>query len=129
MLKEGIKGERSLVVTEECTARALGSGELPVLATPRMIALVEETAWKSVAGALEEGEGTVGTRIDVKHLAATPMGKTVRCVTELTAVDRKKLTFRAEVFDDAGKVGEGIHERFIVKNGSFLEKAAGRFAD
>ena len=129
MLKEGIKGERSLVVTEECTARALGSGELPVLATPRMIALVEETAWKSVAGALEEGEGTVGTRIDVKHLAATPMGKTVRCVTELTAVDRKKLTFRAEVFDDAGKVGEGVHERFIVKNGQFLERAAGRFAE
>ena len=129
MLKEGIKGERSLVVTEECTARALGSGELPVLATPRMIALVEETAWKSVSEALEEGEGTVGTRIDVKHLAATPMGKTVRCVTELTAVDRKKLTFRAEVFDDAGKVGEGVHERFIVKNGPFLEKAAGRFAD
>lgn len=129
MLKEGIKGERNLVVTEDCTARALGSGELPVLATPRMIALVEETAWKSVAGALEEGEGTVGTRIDVKHLAATPMGKTVRCVTELTAVDRKKLTFRAEVFDDAGKVGEGVHERFIVKNGKFLERAAGRFAD
>ena len=129
MLKEGIKGERNLVVTEDCTARALGSGELPVLATPRMIALVEETAWKSVAGALEEGEGTVGTRIDVKHLAATPMGKTVRCVTELTAVDRKKLTFRAEVFDDAGKVGEGVHERFIVKNGQFLERAAGRFAD
>ena len=129
MLKEGIKGERSLVVTEECTARALGSGELPVLATPRMIALVEETAWKSVAGALEEGEGTVGTRIDVKHLAATPMGKTVRCVTELTAVDRKKLTFRVEVFDDAGKVGEGVHERFIVKNGQFLERAAGRFAE
>ena len=129
MLKEGIKGERNLVVTEDCTARALGSGELPVLATPRMIALVEETAWKSVAGALEEGEGTVGTRIDVKHLAATPMGKTVRCVTELTAVDRKKLTFRVEVFDDAGKVGEGVHERFIVKNGQFLERAAGRFAD
>ena len=129
MLKEGIKGERTLLVTEDCTARALGSGELPVLATPRMIALVEETAWKSVSEALEEGEGTVGTRIDVKHLAATPMGKTVRCVTELTAVDRKKLTFRAEVFDDAGKVGEGVHERFIVKNGQFLERAAGRFAE
>ena len=129
MLKEGIKGERTLLVTEDCTARTLGSGELPVLATPRMIALVEETAWKSVSEALEEGEGTVGTRIDVKHLAATPMGKTVRCVTELTAVDRKKLTFRAEVFDDAGKVGEGVHERFIVKNGQFLERAAGRFAE
>ena len=103
-----------------------GSGELPVYATPAMIALVEETAWRSVAQELEPGQGTVGTKLDFAHLAATPVGRKVRCETTLTGIDRRRLVFSAEVFDEAGKIGEGTHERFIVDNERFLAKADAR---
>ena len=74
MLTVGIKGTLERTVTEEVTAKAMGSGELPVFATPAVVALAEECAWKSVAGGLEEGQGTVGTRMELSHLAATPLG-------------------------------------------------------
>ncbi len=126
MLQIGIKGSGEAVVTEALTAKAMGSGELPVYATPAMVALVEETAWKSVAPALEPGQGTVGTKLDLAHLAATPLGRKVRCETELVEIDRRRLVFSAEVWDEAGKIGEGTHERFIVDNERFQAKADGR---
>ena len=126
MLQTGIKGTGEALVTEELSARAMGSGELPVYATPAMLALVEETAWKSVAPALEPGQGTVGTKLDLAHLAATPLGRKVRCETLLTEIDRRRLVFSAEVWDEAGKIGEGTHERFIVDNEKFLAKADAR---
>ena len=126
MLQTGIKGTGEALVTEELSARAMGSGELPVYATPAMVTLVEETAWKSVAPALEPGQGTVGTKLDLAHLAATPLGRKVRCETELIGIDRRRLTFSAAVYDEAGKIGEGTHERFIVDNERFLAKADGR---
>lgn len=126
MLQIGIKGSGEAVVTEALTAKAMGSGELRVYATPAMVALVEETAWKSVAPALEPGQGTVGTKLDLAHLAATPLGRKVRCETELVEIDRRRLVFSAEVWDEAGKIGEGTHERFIVDNERFLAKADGR---
>lgn len=126
MLETGTKGTRSITVTEQNTAKAMGSGELPVFATPAMIALVEETAWRSISDQLAEGEGTVGTKLDIKHLAATPLGGTVTCETELMEVNRRQLVFRAVVKDEAGVIGEGLHERFIVRNDSFLTKAEGR---
>jgi predicted thioesterase len=126
MLQVGIRGTGEAVVTEALTARAMGSGELPVYATPAMLLLVEETAWKSVAPALEPGQGTVGTKLDFAHLAATPLGRKVRCETELIGIDRRRLTFSAAVYDEAGKIGEGTHERFIVDNERFLAKADGR---
>ena len=126
MLQTGIKGTGEALVTEELSARAMGSGELPVYATPAMLALVEETAWKSVAPALEPGQGTVGTKLDLAHLAATPLGRKVRCETLLTEIDRRRLVFTAEVWDEAGKIGEGTHERFIVDNEKFLAKADAR---
>ena len=126
MLQTGIKGTGEALVTEELSARAMGSGELRVYATPAMVALVEETAWKSVAPALEAGQGTVGTKLDLAHLAATPLGRKVRCETELVEIDRRRLVFSAEVWDEAGKIGEGTHERFIVDNERFLAKADGR---
>ena len=126
MLQVGIRGSGEAVVTEAVTAKAMGSGELPVYATPAMGTLVEETAWKSVAPALEPGQGTVGTKLDLAHLAATPLGRKVRCETELIEIDRRRLTFSAEVFDEAGKIGEGTHERFIVDSERFLAKAHGR---
>ncbi len=126
MLEIGIKGSGEAMVTEALTAKAMGSGELPVYATPAMAALIEETAWKSVAPALEPGQGTVGTKLDISHLAATPLGRKVRCETELIEIDRRRLVFSAAVFDEAGKIGEGAHERFIVDNGKFLAKANAR---
>lgn len=122
-LKAGIAGKQSVMVTEEMTAKKLGSGELPVLATPKMIALMENTAYQSVAPYLEEGQGTVGTHISVKHLAATPVGMEVNIETELKEVDRKRLVFMVKAYDAAGCIGEGEHERFIIDNQRFLKKA------
>ena len=123
VLTIGIKGNRELIVTEELTAQAIGSGELPVLATPAVIAMAEETAWRSVAAFLEPGQGTVGTKLDVEHISATPVGMKVKCETELTEIDRRKLTFSVAVFDEAGVVVKGTHCRFIVENEKFLKKA------
>jgi predicted thioesterase len=126
MLEIGIKGTGEAVVTEALTAKAMGSGELPVYATPAMAALVEETAWRSVAPALEPSQGTVGTKLEISHLAATPVGGKVRCETILTEIDRRSLVFSAEIWDESGKIGEGTHERFVVDNERFLAKANAR---
>ena len=123
MLQTGIKGTMERIVTEELTAKAMGSGELPVFATPAVVALAEETAWKSVAGELEEGQGSVGIKMTLSHIAATPLGMKVRCETELTKIDRKRLVFSVAAYDEAGKIAEGTHERFIVDNDKFLRKA------
>ena len=123
MLSAGVRGTKTVTVTEELTAARVGSGELPVYATPALIALAEECAWKSVAGELEPGQGTVGTRMDLAHLAATPVGMKVTCETELTEVDRRRLVFSVRVSDETETVAEGTHERFIVDNDRFLRKA------
>ena len=119
----GITGKQTMTVTEEKTAQAMGSGTLPVFATPAMIALMENTASKSVEAKLDEGAGTVGTLINVKHVAATPVGMDVTCETKLVEVDRKRLVFEVKAYDAAGVIGEGTHERFIIDNERFLAKA------
>ena len=126
MLKPGITGHQEMTVDTDNTARAMESGELDVFATPAMIALAEKTAWMSVSNELADGEGTVGTLVDIAHVAATPVGKTIRCESELTEVDGRRLIFEIEVFDEAGKIGEGRHERFVVNNDRFTEKANNR---
>lgn len=123
MLKAGIKGTQEVLVTEANTAKTMGSGTLDVFATPAMIALMELTAWKSVVPYLEEGNGTVGSYLDIHHNAPTPVGMTVTCESELIQVDGRKLTFRLTARDAAGVVGEGTHERFIVDNARFSQKA------
>lgn len=123
MLDIGIIGHGELDVTIDDTAKVYKSGTLDVLATPRMLALMEETAWKSVAEHLEEGMGTVGIKLDVEHLAPTPVGMHVRCETILNEIDGRKLTFYVEAYDESGKIGEGIHERFIVDEVKFQSKA------
>ncbi|MCR4605316.1 MAG: thioesterase family protein [Eubacterium sp.] len=123
MLTTGIKGKQTIKVTQELTAEVIGSGELPVYSTPAMIALCEETAWKSVSPELEEGQGTVGTLVNISHISATYLGGVVTCETELTEIDRKRLVFEVTVSDEAGKIAEGKHERFIIDNEKFLEKA------
>ena len=119
----GITGKQTITVTEEKTAQAMGSGTLPVFATPAMIALMENTASKSVEAKLDEGAGTVGTLINVKHVAATPVGMDVTCETKLVEVDRKRLVFEVKAYDAAGVICEGTHERFIIDNERFLAKA------
>ena len=122
MLETGIKGEQKVEVVYENTATAVGSGVLEVFATPCMIALMEKTACDSVLPYLEEGNGTVGTEVNVKHLSATPIGMTVRCESELVEVDGRRLVFKVAAFDDAVLIGEGMHERFIVNNEKFQSK-------
>ena len=123
MLQTGIKGKQTIVVTPAQTAAYYGSGALEVFATPAMVALLEETAWRSVQPYLEEGQATVGTRVDIRHLAATPLGGKVTCESELVEIDRRRLVFKVEVFDEKTKVGEGIHERFVTQSDKFLAAA------
>jgi predicted thioesterase len=125
-MNPGICGSGTLTVTQAETAQAMGSGTLPVFATPSMIALMENTAYRSVAPYLEPGQSTVGTSIQVRHTSATPVGMEVRCEAELVEVDRKRLVFSVKAYDAAGLIGEGTHERFIVEDQRFLSKAQGK---
>ncbi len=119
----GVKGRQEIFVTEEMSAKSMGSGELMVFATPAMLSLVEKTAWMSISDHLEEGETTVGTMVNLSHVSATPLGRKVWCETEVTEVDRKKIVFKFDVFDDAGEIGRGEHERFVVDSSKFMKKA------
>ncbi len=123
MLEVGIQGHQELTVTEELTAEAMGSGELRVFATPAMLALMEKTAYQSVADALEKGSGSVGTMVQLTHSAASPLGMKIVCDSRLVAVDGRKLTFEIEARDEAGIIGQATHERFIVDNEKFQAKA------
>ena len=122
-LEAGICGEQSVRVSAENTAKTMGSGTLDVFATPALVALAEKTCWKSVAAALDEGSGTVGTRLELEHSAPTPVGMTVTCESELTAVEGRKLVFKVSLHDEKGPVGGGVHERFIINNAKFAAKA------
>ncbi len=105
---------------------AVGSGTLPVFATPTMIALIEATASNSVASYLDDGNSTVGTHLDIAHSAATPIGMDVTCETELIEIDRRRLVFKVVVSDTKGEVGSGMHERFIVDDERFMTKASSK---
>lgn len=121
-METGIIGQEELVVNETNTAEALGSGSLAVFATPAMIALMEKTARLSVAPFLEDGQSTVGTLVNVKHLSASPVGMKITCRTELKEIDRRRLVFHVECSDEAGIIGEGEHERFIIDEAKFMAK-------
>ena len=123
MLKPGIKGYQEVVVTKELTAARMGSGVLEVFATPAMIALMEQTAYKSVEPYLEEDSGSVGTSLHISHVAASPVGMTIHCESELIEVDGRRLVFHVKAFDQDGLIGEGTHERFVVINDKFQKKA------
>lgn len=123
MLTIGIKGEKTVRVDGTNTAASMGSGTLQVFATPAMIALVEGAAFESVQPFLDEGQGTVGTHLDVAHSSATPVGMEVTARTELVEIDRRRLVFRVVVEDSKGEIGSGTHERFVVDNAKFMSKA------
>ena len=122
MIQTGLTCKKKITVTPEMTAAAMGSGALEVLATPSMIALMEGTAQEAVLNLLEDGQGTVGTRIDVRHLAATPVGMEVTCTAEVTEVDRRRIVFTVKAKDEKEVIGEGIHERFVIDNEKFFAK-------
>ena len=123
-MQAGIRHECSVVVTEELTASKVGSGLLPVYATPSMIALMENTSAECVQPYLEEGQGTVGMAVDIRHVSATPIGKTVRCQSELKEINGKKLVFEVNAYDDKGLIGTGTHKRAIINNEAFMAKLA-----
>jgi fluoroacetyl-CoA thioesterase len=121
-LNTGLTGEATTVVVHENTAAAVGAGGVEVFGTPMMIALMENAAWRAVIDHLDDGQATVGTLVNIKHLAATPLGQHVRATAELTEIDRRRLVFKVEAYDEKQKIGEGFHERFIVNLDRFLQK-------
>ena len=122
----GLKGRSETVVTEHNTAAAVGSGLVPVFATPYMIALMENAASTSLLPYLAADAGTVGTPLAVAHTSATPIGMKVWADAVVTAVDGKKITFEVSAFDEAGEIGRGTHERSIIRPEKFLAKAQGK---
>lgn len=120
----GLKGRAETEVSAANTAQAACSGALPVFGTPFMCALMEEAAWKSIAPFLEEGQSTVGTRLNVSHDSATPVGMKVWAESEVVEADGKHLTLKVAAYDEKGLIGQGTHERFIVTDERFLSKTA-----
>lgn len=125
-LELGIKGRTSCTVTQDLTARALRSGGLDVLATPIMIALMEEASLTSVRPYLEEGEDTVGTNLNVTHVSATPVGMEIYAESEVIELDRRRILYNVRAYDEAGLIGEGTHERFVINAEKFSAKCAAK---
>ena len=122
MIELGIKGRQEEIVTEELTASHIGSGTVRVFATPMMIALMERTSRLSVKPYLEEGQETVGTRVDVSHVSSTPVGLKVWCESEIVEIDRRRVVFKVAAYDEKGLIGEGTHERFVIDVAKFQAK-------
>ena len=120
----GTKGLRELVVTEDMAASKSGMGLPPVLSTPALIGFMETTCYESIMSELSEGQATVGAKVDVTHMAATPIGMKVRIETELLEVQGSKLVFKVEAYDEAEMVGKGTHVRFIIDQQGFIDNLA-----
>ncbi len=118
----GLTYTNELKVTKELTAMHVGSGDLPVLATPIMIALMENAAMNAVIDDIDDIETTVGASVDVKHLKPTPMDDVVKATATLEAIEGRKLTFKVEAYDSLGLIGEGTHVRYIVNIEKFMSK-------
>lgn len=118
----GMKGLAESFVDREDTAKEVGSGDLLVYATPCMVALMEGAACEAIVGALKETETTVGTMLNIEHIAATPVGLEVRAEAEVTAVEGRVITFAVAAFDESGQIGKGTHKRVIVNSQKFLDK-------
>lgn len=118
----GMKGEVSTLVEREDTAHEVGSGSLLVYATPCMVALMEGAACEAIAPAMKEEKTSVGTELSIRHISATPVGLEVRAEAEVTEVNGNTITFLVTAYDEAGKIGEGIHKRAVVTTQKFLDK-------
>ena len=118
----GLVGEATIVVVPEVTARHMGSGTISVFATPEMVRLMERAAVNGLAPHLPPGQQSVGTMVNVKHLAATPLGASVTARAELIAVDGRRLTFKVSAQDGTDLIGEGTHERALIDLAKFEAK-------
>lgn len=127
-LKPGLKGECKIVVGREHTAPHVGSGVVPVLATPVMINMFEASALAAVEGNLPEGYQSVGITLDVRHFAATPVGMDVYAEAELVSVENRTLRFKVSARDEHEPIGDGFHERVIIKLGRFDQRMADKLA-
>lgn len=121
MLKEGLTHTSRLTVTDAQTAQVIGSGDLPVLATPAMLALMENAAMLAVANELEEGQTTVGGHISSSHLKPSKVGAMVEATATLTKIDRRKLFFHVVTKQDGEVIGEGDHLRFVIDKQRFMQ--------
>ena len=122
-LAAGLVAELDILVTEADTASRWGSGLVPVFSTPALVGLMEGAAVRALQGRLAAGQTTVGGHIDVRHLAATPIGMHVHARAELTDVDGRKLTFHIHAWDDVEPIGEALHERVIIDEARFVARA------
>jgi len=122
----GIIGRADTVVSTENIATALGSGNLPVFGTPFMVALMEKAASVSILPYLEEGQSSVGTLLNISHSSATPVGMRVWAESVVTEVQGRRVVFKVKAFDEAGQIGEGEHERFIIDAERFMKKCIGK---
>ncbi len=121
-MEKGLYFTSTSTVTAENTAIAMGSGDMDVLATPSLVALMENAAMEAVIEKLDDDQTTVGAHIDIAHIRPTPIGETVHATAVLTAVEGRKLTFNVKAEDGQGLIGEGTHVRYIVDRNIFLSK-------
>jgi fluoroacetyl-CoA thioesterase len=121
-LQPGLTGTASVTVTGDLTAAALGSGNVDVYSTPALIALLEAAAINALEGHLADGQTSVGTALNVKHLAATPVGMSVQATATLKEIDGRRLVFDVSASDDVEPIGQGTHERFVVDQARFEER-------
>ena len=125
-LVPGLHAELEHTVTDADSASQWGSGLVPVFSTPALVGLMESAAVAALAGHLTPGQTTVGARIDVRHLAATPIGMRVRVRAELKAVEGRKLVFKIQAWDELELIGEADHERFVVDEARFIGRVQGK---
>lgn len=128
-LKPGLTGSTEIVVGTRDTAPHVGSGKIKVLATPVMVNLMEAAALNAVEGLLPAGHQTVGTRLDISHIAATPVGMQVVARAELVKIDGRRLTFRVSAADEKEPIGEGTHERIVVNVARFDQRTQEKAQD
>lgn len=121
-IKIGMSSIQEKVVSEENIAKTVGSGSLEVFATPMMVALMEKAAAAAVADCMENDETTVGTKLDIAHTSATPLGMKVSAYAEVTEVNGREITFKVTAKDEAGEIGSGVHKRFVVFGEKFMSK-------
>ncbi len=122
-MKTGITGNAEILITEKELACTVESGSLPVAATPVMVAMMEKAACNCINEYMENDETTVGTELNVKHVAASPLGAVIKAEAELLEINSREFTFNVRAYDNSGLIGEGIHKRFLVFGEKFTAKA------
>lgn len=125
-IKAGIKGHYETAVSDKNTAASYGSGLLDVFGTPHMVVMMEKAAHDSLLPYLDEGTGSVGVKLDISHVSATPVGMKVWAESTVTAVDGKMVDFEVKAYDEKGLIGEGTHRRAVIVNEKFMTRCKGK---